>query len=66
MLTIQRPHGFGGIPQLAEFLSMPEKDVRRKATTGEWPSYMIGGRRVFDIDEVLKLLVSKPVEETRP
>ena len=63
MLTIKRPYGFGGIAQLAEFLNLSEKEVRRKATSGEWPSYMIAGRRVFDIDELLKLLVSKPTEE---
>ena len=53
----KRPVGFGGLDQTAEFFGLPKSDVRRKATSGEWPSYVISGRRVFDIDAILDRLV---------
>jgi hypothetical protein len=59
MLTVKRPLGFAGLHQAAEFLGIPQCDLQRKATSGEWPSYVIGGRRVFDMDELIDLLVGK-------
>ena len=62
MLTVKKPFGFAGIDQAAEFFGVPKVDVRRKAKSGAWPSYVIDGRRVFDLDELVSLLVRKPDE----
>ena len=59
MLTAKRPIGFGGIDQVAQFFDVSKVEVRRKAVSGEWPSYVIGGRRVFDIDAILDLLMQQ-------
>lgn len=57
MHPTKKPYGFGGIDQVAQFFGLPRREVQRRATSGEWPSYVIAGRRVFDIDELLQLLV---------
>ena len=59
MLTIRRPLGFGGTAQAAEFFGISKADVLAKAKSGEWPSYVISSRRVFDFDAVLDLLVGR-------
>ena len=59
MLAVKKPLGFGGIEQVSEFLGIPKSEVREKAVSGQWPSYVIAGRRVFDLDELLSLVVAK-------
>lgn len=57
MATGRRPIGFGDKRQAAEFFGIPQSEVLKKASSGEWPSYVIGGRRVFDLDAILDSLV---------
>ena len=54
----RRPLGFGNTDQTAAFFRLPRREVVKRAESGEWPSYSIGGRRVFDLDEILDLSVS--------
>ena len=56
--------GFGPAKRGAEFFGISESLVRERAARGEWPSYCIGGRRVFDLDELVAL-VKKPAAERR-
>jgi len=58
MLRLKRPLGFGDVVEVAEFFGIPRAVVRQKAASGEWPSYVIAGRRVFDVDEIVALLAS--------
>jgi hypothetical protein len=57
MATGKRPLGFGDKKQAAEFFGISQSEVLKKASSGEWPSYVIGGRRVFDLDAILDSLV---------
>ena len=54
----KRPLGFGNTDQTAEFFRLSRCEVVKRAESGEWPSYSIGGHRVFDLDEILDLSVS--------
>ena len=63
MLTVKKPLGFAGVEQTAEFFGVPKQIVREKANSGEWPSYVISGSRVFNIDELLKLLATDQGEQ---
>ena len=62
MKTKNRPIGFGDIRQAADFFGIPYRDVEKLATRGEWPSYVIGGKRVFNFDEVIDQLVEASSE----
>jgi len=62
--TVRKHAGFGGIAQVALWTGLPKSEVRRKAATGEWPSYVIGGERVFDLDELMELAVA-PASDDR-
>ena len=57
MIGVRKPFGFGGTDQVAEFFSIPKSTVSKKAKSGEWPSWVIGGKRVFNVDELVALLV---------
>ncbi len=59
MTTTKRPFGFGDERQVAEFLGIPRSEVRKKALAGEWRSFVIGNRRVFDIDELVDTLTKR-------
>ena len=54
---IRRPLGFGGVEQVAEFFDLPKRVVRHKALTGEWPSYVVDGKRIFNLDRLVDLLI---------
>ena len=66
MLNAKRPLGFGDIKQTAEFFGISQTEVRRRGASGRWPSYIIGGRRVFDVDAVLELLAKESPAEHSP
>ena len=57
MARTVRPFGFGDARQTAEFFGLSQPEVMRRATSGQWPSWVIAGRRVFNIDELVELLV---------
>ncbi len=59
MTTAKRPFGFGDERQVAEFFGIPRSDVRKRAVTGEWRSFVIGNRRIFDIDEWVDTLTKR-------
>ena len=48
--------GFGSARKVAEFFDVSESKVRDLAAKGEWPSYCIGGRRLFDLDELVGIV----------
>jgi hypothetical protein len=54
---IRRPFGFGSVEQVAEFFNLPKKVVRRKALTGEWPSYVVDGERIFNLDRLVDQVI---------
>jgi hypothetical protein len=54
---IKRPLGFGGVEQVADFFNLPKKIIRQKALTGEWPSYVVDGKRVFNLDRLVDQLI---------
>ena len=55
-MVMRRPLGFGSTEQVAEFFGLPETDVERLAESGRWPNYVIAGRRVFNLDELVELV----------
>ena len=57
MSAPRRPIGFGDKRQTAEFFGITQAEVLARAASGEWDSYVIGGRRVFDLDAILESLV---------
>ncbi len=63
MVTSKRPFGFGDEKQTAEFFGIPRKTVRENALSGDWPSYVISGKRVFNIDALVDLVVAGHGEE---
>ena len=50
---------FASSRKLADFLDVSERHVRRQATGGDWPSYCIGGRRVFDVAEIIGIVKTR-------
>jgi excisionase family DNA binding protein len=54
--TVAARLGFRGTKQVAQFFGLSESTVRQLATRGEWPTYCIGGRRLFDLDELVRLV----------
>lgn len=56
MPTARRPFGFGDESQVAQFFGLPRREVKERASSGQWRSYIIGGRRVFNIDELVDSL----------
>jgi excisionase family DNA binding protein len=57
--------GFRGTKQVAEFFGISERKVRDLAATGGWPTYCIGGRRLFDLDELVQLVKGERREGPR-
>ncbi len=49
--------GFGDTRQTAEHFGLSEDIVVDKAERGEWPSWFVGGRRVFDLDDIVSILL---------
>ena len=52
--------GFASTRQAAEFFGLSESKVRELAATGEWPSYCIGARRLFDLAEIIRIVKQAP------
>jgi hypothetical protein len=55
--------GFGGVRQTAQSFGVIVAEVRRRAQSGEWPSWVIGGKRVFDLDEIATIEARQPKGE---
>lgn len=53
---VQKPLGFADTRQTAEFFGIPKTEVTQLAQSGTWPSWVIGGRRVFNLDELVESL----------
>ena len=60
--------GSGLLParDVARFFGVSERLVRDRAAKGEWPSYSIGGRRVFDLDELVALVKRRQTRTDPP
>jgi hypothetical protein len=59
MLCTKKPLGFGTEKQVGEFFGIPLTEVRQHAASGEWPFYVIGGRRCFDVDDLLRIVAQR-------
>ncbi len=53
---VEKPLGFADTRQTAEFFGLPQKEVTDRAESGDWPSWVIGGRRVFNLDQLVESL----------
>ena len=60
MAKNRRELGFGTVAQTANLFGVTRDEALRRATCGDWPSWIIGGRRIFDLDEIAQ----KRVEST--
>ena len=56
VITVQKPLGFANPTTLSEFLDIPLARVLDQANSGDWPTYEVAGRRLFDVDEILRLI----------
>ena len=56
MIAIRKPLGFANPTTLSEFLDVPLAHVIDQGDSGAWPVYEVAGRKVFDVDEVLRLI----------
>jgi hypothetical protein len=61
---VKKPLGFGDTRQTAEFFGLRLAEVEKKCVSGEWPSYLIGGKRVFDLDAIVETLARPPTVPT--
>jgi hypothetical protein len=52
MSTANARLGFGDTRKAAEVSGLPQREVTRHAKSGEWKSWLIEGRRVFDLDDI--------------
>lgn len=51
--------GFRSAKATAAFFGLSESKVRELAASGEWPTYCVGNRRLFDLDELVRLVKSQ-------
>ena len=56
MVAPRIPLGFGTTKQTAEFLGLGQEAVLFITRSGRWRSWLINGRRLFDLDEIVKQL----------
>ena len=56
MAAPQRSLGFGTTKQTADFFGLTTTEVQNLTKNGQWRSWLIGGRRLFDLDEIVKQL----------
>lgn len=70
MTVVAKRLGFRSAREVADFFGVSERLTRANAANGIWPSYRIGGRRVFDLDELVELVkggkADGRAEEERP
>jgi hypothetical protein len=59
----KRPLGFADLSSTAEFFGLTESEVMDRVNRGDWRSWVIGGKRVFNLDELVEQLVKKGTEE---
>ena len=63
--TGSAPLGFGTAKKVALFFDISVEKVRRMAATGAWPTYCVGGRRLFDLDELVRLVKQPTANDKR-
>jgi hypothetical protein len=56
MPVSKKHYSFGSAREAADLFEVSERLVRDRVAKGIWPSYCIGGRRVFDLDELVPLV----------
>ena len=61
---VKKPLGFGDVRQTAEFFGLSQRDVQERVRSGDWPSYVLSGRRVFNLDELVESLARQKQSET--
>ena len=60
----RKPLGFGDTRQTAEFFGLRPTEIEKKAAAGDWPSYIVAGKRVFDLDAIVERLAKHPTAST--
>jgi hypothetical protein len=63
MSTKQTRLGFGDTRQTAQRFHVSLREATRRARSGEWPSWIIGGRRVFDLDQIASREQSRAAQQ---
>ena len=56
-MAVKTPPNFCNERELSDYFSIPRKVVSDKAQSGEWPHYVIGGHRVFDLAEIVRIAI---------
>jgi hypothetical protein len=56
-MATKTPPKYLSEPELADYFGIPRRVVAQKARSGEWPHYTIGGDRVFELAEVVRLAI---------
>jgi len=59
MVRSQKPLGFGTTEQTADFFGLPTADVLQLTKSGRWRSWLVSGRRLFDLDEIVKQMAQE-------
>ncbi len=62
MANLKTPPRFVNEAELAEYFGIPRKVVTEKARSGEWPHYVIGGHRVYQLDEIVRRAIGIDME----
>ena len=63
-MALKAPPKFVNEAELAEYFGIPRKVVTDKSRSGEWPHYMIGGHRVYQLDEIVRRAIGVDGEGT--
>ncbi len=53
--------GWGDEKETAEFFGLSMVELRHLADSGEWPFYTIQKRRIFNIDDIVRILAQVSV-----
>jgi len=59
-LYVSHPLGFGDADRVAEVFGIPCRQVRRRAKEGMIASWVIAGRRVYDLNAIFEDLAKYP------
>ena len=63
MLTQSKQLGWGTEKQIAEFFGLTKAEVRQLSDSGEWPFVTVYGKRLFNVDELIRILAKQSLPE---
>jgi len=61
MLKQSKQLGWGDEREVCEFFGLRRSDVRQLADSGKWPFVTVQGKRLFDVDLLLRTLVQQGI-----